>query len=198
MLQALCLQGRGVWRPGDLLPSHASSVLPHIYLPHPDPIVVAPPPPSFLHPPQASLFPGGLTWAGCTGGSCGNRQPPPCGAAWTGACATRPSWICRGAQSGGRQSVKSPNSAPDLSPTPRSGTKLPILSRPKFRPDSRGWRNTLAVPTESRFGPRPFFQTEASFLGPAHRSRVIIHARHYPKTHPRPCPESRRLHQTPR
>lgn len=91
--------------------------------------------------PQAPLLPGGLTWAGCTGGSCGNRRQLPSGAAWTRACATRPSWTCKGARSGGRTICHVPKTLA------LPGENCPSVPGSKLRPDSRGRRNTLAPPT---------------------------------------------------
>lgn len=65
----------------------------------------------FFEVPLAPLYPGCLTWADCTGGSCGNRQRLPSGAAWTRACATQPSWTCKGARPGGR-TISCPQTLP--------------------------------------------------------------------------------------
>lgn len=98
----------------ETFPAPGLPVLPHLYLPQPSPrpssrLLSRP----FPTGPQASLLGvGGLTWAGCTGGSCGSRPRPPSGAAWTRACATRLSWICKGARSGGGGNLSCPQTLP--------------------------------------------------------------------------------------
>ena len=98
--------------------------------------VLSPPHPPILQGGLGSLPPleaGCLTWAGCTGGSCGNRRRLPSGAASIRACATRPSWTCKGARSGGGIMCHGSRFCPWSDSHFQPRVKMPICAQSKFR-----------------------------------------------------------------
>lgn len=126
---------------------------------------------------------GCLTWAGCTGGSCGNRRRPPSGAAWTRACATRPSWTYKGARSGGGIICHVSRLCPWSDSHFQPRVKLPIsahvqiqarLTGPKKHPGSTHRVKVLTCTTllsDWNFPPTPRPQTRGHYPDPAPISR---------------------------